>query len=236
MARRAQMPRKTGQRQAKGAPAKGAAGSRMMLWVVIGAAVLIVAGLIALQGRSLSQTPVAQGVVGEGTAWGPADAPVKIVNYSNFGCGHCRNFALNQGRQLRQEYEPTGQVRFEFKQFELGDASTSDAAAASECAADQGRFWDYHDILFTQQGTSANPFTRSALKQYGAQLNLDTASFNRCIDSGEHADEVHQDSQEGLAQGVEGTPTFFINGEMLVGDVPYETFKDTVDAALAAAS
>jgi protein-disulfide isomerase len=232
MAKRSQVPRRAGRSQTRDAFPRRPSRSRWLLWVVIGAVVLIVAGLVALQAQSIRQMPEAQGVVGERTMWGPEDATVQIVNYSNFACGHCRNFALNQGRQLREEYEATGLVSFEFKHFRLSDASATEAAAASECAADQGRFWDYHDRLFSQLGVARDPFARSALKQYAAQLDLDTAQFDQCLDRSGYMDKVYRDSQEGRAQGVEGTPTFFINGEMIVGDIPYDQFKTRIDAAL----
>ncbi len=122
----------------------------MLLWVIIGGALLLVGALILLQ-SVLARPQAVTGLTGDGSSWGPADAPVKVINFSNFGCSHCRTFALSQGEEMRNEYEKTGKVRFEFKHFRLGDPSTNDAANASECAADQGKFWDYHNTLFAKQ-------------------------------------------------------------------------------------
>ncbi len=209
--------------------------SRWLLFALVGAAVVIVVGLILLNSRALNQTPVASGQVSSGLSWGPANAPVKIVEFSNFGCSHCRDFAADDGKRLRVEYEGTGKVRFDFMPFSLGSAEPDAAANAAVCAADQGRFWDYHDLLFARQGVSADAFSTASLKQYGQQLGLDAAKFNACVDSGAHADKVHQTSQQGTSMGVNATPTIFVNNDRVVGAVPYDQLKAKVDAAVKAA-
>jgi protein-disulfide isomerase len=211
--------------------------NRTLVWLIIGGVVVIFAGILLLNWQSLFGTQAtASPQLSEGTSWGPAGAPVKIVEFSNFGCSHCRNFAQNNGKTLRKEYEEGGKVRFEFKQFKLADQGATEAANASLCAADQSRFWDYHDVLFARQGTSAAPFSKANLQQYGKDLGLDGAKFDPCVINDKFMDTVNQNSQEGSSQGVEGTPTFFVNGKMLVGDVPYEELKSAVDAALKTAN
>ncbi len=236
MAKRAQLPKSS-----KGSPAaKAPAKSRTkpippwLLLGVIAAVVVVGAGLIWLAVQASQRPVVSTPRVGEGTAWGPADAPVKIVDFSDFGCSFCGAFARSQGVQLRQEYEATGKVRFEFRHFIIGGQRTRDAALAAECAADQGRFWDYHDTLFARQGTSSDPFSRTALKQYAVQLGLDTAQFNSCLDSNKYLEKVTRDTSDGRGLGVNATPTFFINGQKIEGAQPYSVFKAAVDAALGA--
>ncbi len=208
----------------------------ILLWVIAGVVVLI-AGVLLLNQRSLTNNGVTSAPrVSEGTTWGPADAPVKIVEYSNFGCIHCKNFAQNDEPQLRKDFESTGKVRFEFKQFKLGDPSATDAANASLCAADQQRFWDMHDLLFQKQGLSASVFSKASLKSYGQQLGLDAAKFNACVDNSQFMSAVDQNSQDGVNLGVNGTPTFFINGKMQVGEMPYATLKSQIDALVKSAS
>ncbi len=207
--------------------------SQWLLFALVGAAVVIVVGLILLNSRALNQTPVASGQISQGLSWGPADAPVKILEFSNFGCSHCKDFAEVDGKRLREEYEAGGKVRFDFMPFSLGSAEPDAAANAAVCAADQGRFWDYHDLLFARQLVSADAFSAASLKQYGQQLGLDAAKFNPCVDSGAHADVVHQASQEGTSMGVNATPTIFVNNARLVGAVPYEELKAKIDTALA---
>lgn len=236
MARRVQVP-KSGAAPRKVAPKSNkAAGSTAVLWGILGAAVLIVVGLIVLQSQLLNRPATVSGQIGEGSAWGPANAKVRIVEYSDFGCSYCRQFAQSQSKQLRAEYEASGNVRFEFRHFIVGGTASEAAANAAECAADQGRFWDYHDVLFAQQGLSATPFSKTNLKQYAVQLGLDTAAFNRCVDSDQHLEgRVKASNNEARSLGVYATPTFFVNGQRVEGAVPYTQFKAVVDTALATA-
>lgn len=232
MAKRSQLPKRSPGSQARAAKPVAGRSGLLLLGIIVGV-VLVVIGVIIFQTQSVRHPVQTAARVGEGTAWGPVSAKVTILDFSDFGCGHCRSFALQQGRQLRAEYEGTGQVRFEFKHFIVGGAETANAANAAECAADQGRFWDYHDLLFSQQGVVTQPFSKNALKRYAAQLGLDTARFNSCVDSDQHLEKVYRDTAEGRDLGVTGTPTFFINGQKVVGAVPYAEFRAKVEEALA---
>jgi protein-disulfide isomerase len=113
------------------------------------------------------------------------------------------------------------------------------AAEASECADDQGKFWEYHDLVFANQGA----LDVDSMKGYAEQLGLDTATFNDCLDNGEQSSEVEKDSQDAQASGASGTPAFFINGQLVPGAIPFEDypdqsgamqpgFKSIIDAAL----
>ena len=130
-------------------------------------------------------------------------------------------------------FEETGKVRFNYRHFIVIGPESADAANASECAADQERFWDYHDLLMRQSGTSANAFSKAALKSYGQQLGLETAQFNSCVDSDQHLEKVYQDANEGKLLGVQSTPTFFINDQKIEGAAPFEQFKSIIDGYLA---
>jgi protein-disulfide isomerase len=218
---------------AKRAPARKRS-QGMLLAIVIGVVVLA-AALIIYAISSANRPIAATDRIGEGAAWGPVDAPVVIEDYSDFGCTFCGQFAQTTGEQLRAEYEATGKVRFEFKHFIIGGEPTRNAANAAECAADQGKFWDYHDVLFTRQGTSANPFSGEALKQYAVDLGLDTTQFNRCVDSNQHIQTINEHSRIGRGRGVQATPTFFIGSQKIEGAESYATFKSVIDAELAAA-
>lgn len=234
MAKRAQMPKSAGTARTT---AKKQVGSPVVLWGIIGAVALVLVVVIVLQVQAVNRPITTSGVVSEGTSWGPANAPVKIVEYSDFGCTYCRQFALDQGRKMRQEYEKTGKVRFEYRSFIIEGPSTRDAANAAYCAADQGRFWDYSDVLFNKSGIGQpqNVFAKSALKDYGAQIGLDAAQFARCVDSGQFIPDVQNQNAEGSRLGVQATPTFFINNKKIEGAAPYADFKAAVDAALQAA-
>jgi len=104
------------------------------------------------------------------------------------------------------------------------------AAEAAECADDQGKFWEYHDLIWANGAVDLD-----SLKGYATQLGLDTATFNDCLDSGKNTSEVEKDYQDGESYGVTATPSFFVNGQLVRGAKPFETFKTVIDAALAAA-
>jgi protein-disulfide isomerase len=222
---------KTGPRKTPATKAKRQSSNMLLLGVI--AAVALVAVVIIVFATRATQAPIeATNRVGEGTAWGPADAPVKIVEYSDYGCHFCKQFSETSGEQLRAMYESTDKVRFDFKHLIIGGPSTANAANAAECAADQGKFWDYHDVLFQVQGSSADPFTKTLLKQYAAQLGLDTAQFNSCVDADQHLEKVYRDSSEGQSRGVNATPTFFIGEQKVEGAQPLQIFQSAVEAEL----
>jgi protein-disulfide isomerase len=104
------------------------------------------------------------------------------------------------------------------------------AAEATECADDQGKFWEYHDAVFANQSA----IDVESLKGYATELDLDTGAFNDCLDSGKHQGEVENDLQDGRGAGVSGTPAFFINGQLVSGAQPFSVFQQILDQLLAA--
>ncbi len=151
---------------------------------------------------------------------------VTIVECSDYQCPYCGRVEPTV-TEILKNYE--GKVSVYFKHFPLGfHQYAQKAAEAAECAADQGKFWEYHDKLFDNQ----NALTTTNLKQYASDLGLDTATFDSCLDDGDKADVVAADVTECKDNGVSGTPTFFINGNMLVGAQPYDAFKTAVDSTL----
>lgn len=154
------------------------------------------------------------------------DAEIVIVEYSDFQCPFCAR-AYPTVNQILEEYGD--KVEFVYKHFPLSNHPLAPKAAeASECARDQGMFKEYHDKLFDTQQLEV-----TSLKKHAADLGLDTAEFNECLDSGEKADLVAADFREGQQKGVRGTPTFFINDYPVVGAQPYANFKAVIDKALA---
>ena len=122
-----------------------------------------------------------------------------------------------------------GRIRLVYKDFPLAfHAGARPAAEAARCAAGQGQFWPYHDLLFL----SMPAFSREALLGYAERLRLDRAAFTACLDSGRHRDAVGRDVEEGRALGVTGTPTFIVNGRKLVGAQPFAVLRDAVQDAL----
>lgn len=159
---------------------------------------------------------------------GPANAPVTIIMFSDYQCPYCGR-AEDTVKEILEAY-PT-QVKLIFRDFPLSSMHqyAQKAAEASECAGEQGKYWEMHDKLFENQ----QALTADDLKKYAADLGLDTGKFNTCLDSGAMASEVQKDFNDGQAAGVSGTPTFFINGQKLVGAQPFTAFKPVIDAKLA---
>jgi protein-disulfide isomerase len=187
---------------------------------------------IAAQGAGQQPAALPQRVqVSDGgdPAIGPADAPVTIVEFSDFQCPYCKTFRDQTLDALLERYGD--QVRFVFRDFPLSQLHpfAQKAAEASECANEQGHYWEMHDLLFAN---SPN-LSEDALKGFAEQLGLDMEQFNECLDSGRYADEVTADLQEGMSYGVTGTPTFFINGIRLVGAQPLANFQAIIDQELA---
>lgn len=179
-------------------------------------------------------TPTAQPVVEVSDDGDPAkgdpDAPITIIEFSDFECPFCGRFNSQTLPELQKEYIDTGKARLVFRDFPLSfHANAQKASEAAECANDQGKFWEMHDIIFENQ----RALTNSDLKGYASQLGLDTAKFNNCLDSGEKEAEVKADLAAGSKAGVSGTPTFFVNGRKLVGAQPFAAFKAAIDAELA---
>ncbi|MEW6062831.1 MAG: DsbA family protein [Nanoarchaeota archaeon] len=151
---------------------------------------------------------------------------VTIVEFSDFQCPYCGRAELTL-KQLKQDYG--SKIEIIYKHFPLNfHQYAQKAAEASECARDQGRFWEYHDLLFGNQ----DALDLASLKKYAKDLGLDTGKFNSCLDNGGKASVVKNDFNEGIARGVDGTPTFFIGNEALVGAQPYSAFKQIIDKEL----
>lgn len=168
----------------------------------------------------------------QGNVLGSPDAPVTIVEYSDFQCPFCAQAALGTMRQIEEDYLATGKAKLVFKYFAFEGQESIGAAEAAECAAEQNGFWDYHDMLFLNQGRVA--FTTKNLKAFARELGLDTVSFNVCLDLERYAEKVAADRAEGERRGVTGTPTFYVGQTQIVGAKPYDTFRAAIEDQLAA--
>jgi protein-disulfide isomerase len=169
-----------------------------------------------------------------GPSRGRADAPVVLVEFSDFQCGYCRVFRDETLPQLEAQYIQPGKVRFVYRHLAvLGEASVA-AARASACAFGQDKFWEYHDALF--RATSPFAFRASRLKQYAADLKLDGKTFAACLDGKKYARVVEAETMLGRALGATGTPSFLVNGQLLIGAYPFEVFQKVLDETLAGAA
>ena len=157
---------------------------------------------------------------------GPKDAPVLLVEFADYQCPYCAK-AYPAIKQLRDEFGD--KITMVFKDLPLPmHADAPKAAEASRCAGVQGKYWEYHDILFTS-GALALP----SLKQHARELGLDTARFDKCLDTGEQQVAVNRDFTEAQQLGITGTPSFFLNGEFFTGALDYATLRSMVEKQLA---
>ena len=199
---------------------------RNVRYSIIGiVALVLIGGAIWLANRPAP--PIDTALLGElsGIQYdGDPDAPIQIVEYGDFSCHACQNWH-NSGakdfikRQFGQE------VAFQFRHFAWGAPT---AAAASQCAADQGEFWAYHDYLYEQ----ATPTTMRAnhLKEYASNLGLDRAQFDLCLDENKYANFIQEQMADARSTGARGTPTFIINGQTVSAQP--EAMIDAIDALL----
>ena len=171
---------------------------------------------------------------GPGPSKGNPDAPVTIVEFSDFQCGYCRKFWQDTLPKIEEKYIRTGKVRFVYRHLAILGAASVQAADAAECAREQGRFWPYHDKLFASAGPLA--FTAGNLKRYAEELHLDTARFNACLDTEQPREKVERETMVGRAIGMTGTPGFLINRGRLIGAYPYEVFEEIIERTLKEAS
>lgn len=156
-------------------------------------------------------------------------ALVEIVEFSDFNCPSCATW--HRAGILEQVFETYGEqtIRFVWRDFPVISAQSPKAAEAAQCAFDQDMFWEYHDYLFE----SASGYSVRNLKSYAEQLGLDTAEFNRCLDSGRHSETVDRDWSDALALRFRGTPSFVVNGQALVGPPSFQTLAQIIDDILA---
>jgi len=156
---------------------------------------------------------------------GPGDAPITLIEFSDFRCPFCKRFYSETLTPLLEAYPD--QIRFIYRDFPV--VGGFEAALASECADEQDSYWPYHNLLF---GGEYDELSNEALLAYAEQLTLDLDSFSTCLEEERYADEVENDARYAAGLGVTGTPTFFINGIPLVGAQPLEVFRQLIDAEL----
>jgi protein-disulfide isomerase len=158
---------------------------------------------------------------------GTAGAPVIMVEFGDFHCSYCKRFNDETITPLLENYGD--RIQFVFRDYPILGASSVQAALAASCAYDQNAFWDFHDRLFA----APSELTRDKFVEYAQALNLDMEQFTTCFDDSENESVVVQDYNDAVALGITGTPTFFINGKMMIGALPYADFAAAIDAEIA---
>ena len=168
-----------------------------------------------------------------GTIKGSMDASIIILEFSDFQCYFCQEFANTTLRKLERTYIATGKVRLRYLHYPVSGEESVLSALASECAAAQGQFWPYHDLLMaTKASPDVTDLTRDSLENFARELGLDITQFNACLDSKLYQDKINQDYILGKELGIPGIPTFFINGIEMAGDQPFEVFQEVIEQLL----
>jgi protein-disulfide isomerase len=216
--------------------------------VLTGVAILIAAVLIAPSiqraltpvGEITNVEPIERPMV-DGPAMGDLNAPVLIQVFEDFQCPSCRIYSEDIEPAIVETYVQNGIARYEFHQYPFLDDRTAtkesdQAANASLCAAEQERFWDFHDMLFANwNGENQGAFTDKRLVAFAEAIELDMSAFNTCFESNKYKDQITQDLNEGTRLGVTGTPSVFVNGQIVrPGFIPtFEDIQQAVEAAQA---
>ncbi len=176
------------------------------------------------------------------SALGSSDALVTIVEFGDYQCTWCHRWHQSTKDSIVTDFVDKGKVRFLFKDFpinDLADRASSMAAEASYCAADQGKYWEYHDELYDNwEGENTGWVTKASLRQFASSVGLDGQAFSECLDSGRHGDLVRQNYNLAVQAGLSATPSFIVlvDGEtpkLIRGAHPYGTFQQVIDQAYA---
>ncbi len=176
----------------------------------------------------VAPTPTDPAPMNAAPALGPETAPVTIVEYADFGCPTCLSWyksgVLNQ---LRAKYGD--QIRFVWRDFPVITALSPQAAEAGQCAHEQGKFWEFHDVVYQHNGA----IEANDLQAYAAEIGLNMTQFNDCVTSRRYRDRVNAEEQEAFGRGLNGTPAFFVNDQVVVGPQPLSVFSNIIDSLLA---
>jgi protein-disulfide isomerase len=196
-------------------------------------AILVIAIIVISQLKPginiVKTTPVAMPQE-NGMSMGNPDAPVKVDIYSDFQCPACMRFAQNIEPQLVDKYVKAGKVFVTYHPFNVIGPESDTSAEAAYCAADQNKFWSFHDILYANwTGENVGDFTAEKIKKYAEAINLDLTAFNQCFDSGKYKEKVQADQKAGEAIPLSYTPSIVINGKLDESG----NYLATIDAALA---
>ncbi len=169
---------------------------------------------------------------------GAEDAPITILEFGEYQCPNCASFYRNTKDLLVSRYVDPGIVKIYFRDFAYYGPDSTNAAIAARCAGDQGKYWDYHDVLFSTQGQINSGWAnKTQLVGFAVMIDLDMPTFASCLNSGDYLSEVESDFAEGVRLGVGGTPTFVIIGpdgrqQIIVGAQPFSAFERVIESLL----
>jgi protein-disulfide isomerase len=199
--------------------------------------VLLIIGMLSTLPRFISRpaavpmttaTPTDVAPLDAAPSLGPVTAPVTIIIYSDFGCPACWAWhKLGVLDDLRAEYGD--QVRFIWRDFPVITLLSPKAAEAGQCAHEQGKFWEFHDLVYDNEGA----IEASDLKAYAAEIGLDMKQFNECVTSRRYRNRVNAEQHEGFQRGFRGTPAFMVNDQPLIGLQRLSVFEELINPLLA---
>jgi protein-disulfide isomerase len=226
-------------------PTKGELKRKRLLIAAMTMAALLVFILVVFLGAQSRKSggeievdlaEIETGITEDGLPYqGAPNAPVKLIEYSDYLCGHCRSFTLEKEPRLVKDYVATGKVQYIYQYYTIGEAQVL-LDEASHCAADQGHFWEYHRLMFENQSRfttiSSLEELQSLLIEFAEQGGLDVPDFETCWSSHRHQETIIESIQAARALGVGGTPAFSIQGELIVGNQPYAVFQQAIETAL----
>ena len=162
---------------------------------------------------------------------GDKNAPVTMVEFSDYECPFCARFYQQTLPQIKSDYIGTGKVKFVYRDFPLGfHAQAEPAAIAANCAGEQGKYFEYHDKIFSNNGAGGKSSTD--YKQWAQELKLDVAKWEICLNDPIQKQEIQKDIKDGIAAGISGTPGFIINSKLVSGAQPFNVFKQIIDSEL----
>lgn len=198
-------------------------------------AVLGLTGVFLVGGSALAQPVTGEDLfaylANNGSSKGNDKAQVVLIEFSDFQCSFCRKFWQTTLPLIEKKYIDTGKVKFVYRHFAILGKHSVAAAQAAECAHEQGKFWAYHDKLFTSAKTPF-AFTDGKLKGYAKELGLNAQQFNQCLDSEKYLKKVEGETAVAAFLGARGTPAFLLNGQLLVGAQPFEVFEAAIEREL----
>lgn len=208
---------------------------RWLAYIVIGA--VLVTGILIFSNRA-SGPQIGTYSQQDGTALGDPSAPVTLIEFVDFQCAHCFNAYRITERPIIEQYVDSGQVQYIYRVVGFLGPESARAAEAGYCAADQNKFWEFHDVIFAPANFSsgnAGGYSDQRLISFAGTAGLDVDAFSQCLESGENAGLVAAAESEAAGFGVTGTPGYVINGAVLSGEQPLAQLQAAIDAALAAA-
>jgi len=182
--------------------------------------------IVKLQPYKYLETPTVGDAQYKGADAGKA--PITIIEYSSFTCGYCAKMSPIMDQIL--EAFP-GQITFAYKHYDRG-GSDALLANAAECAGDQGKFWEMHDYIMTNQASLQTKEVLGFITEGATAVGVDASTFNTCVQENKYAEKIKAQSAEGSEFGISGTPGFFVNDQFIGGAVEYETFKNTIDTLI----